>query len=722
MGFEAIVKIFVFLLGTALQIAILSLMVKRKGTKRRELVFAFFTFSVLSWTFGIFISLFCGYIYRGENIIEKSFGAFAIFSFPLIFPLFLHSLLVFIEQKNFAVHPALKYALLPAIYLPTLLFVRHLWQSIHKLTPVLQTMDSFITNFFPWAFVPLIISWYLIVRLCRKIADQEEKKFLGMVGWGTTLVICCYFFTFVLGGRTLSFVGPYLVLLTEAITFLLPPMLAYYLYYYNYMEYVLNRGSTYCVLGIFVIAFYLSVIRPMGEGMEKKLQINFRMVEGILVMGLVFFFDPLKRAIQEVSNRIFFKERKYYRKVFSDISLMVNQDTHSGLETLLDYVAFTIHRAMKIREVSFILFERDKEQIKIKESTTFVLPEDIVHIVDYIEQQRVSVLNIYGLEEKTEILREMRKIKAFTIIPIYDESKLIGIFNVGKRRIRHQLLAEEEEMLIMLLNQIVTAIKNTRLAREKFAMERKMYENDKLSSLGRLSASIAHEVKNPLSSIKTITQVMKEDLPKNDPNQEGLSLVVEEIDRLSRVVKQLLLFARPHTGTLTKVRLNEVLNNVLLLLRHEAERNRVTIHNKMEGSEIWLVSDKDALSEIFFNLIHNGIQAIPEGGTVSIEHKIETPDNREDHPRLKIYVSDNGPGIAPSERDKMFEPFYTTKQTGTGLGLTIVKNRLQKLRGDIRICEGRPGAVFEVDLPLPSIEENHVAEKANTYREHDHKA
>jgi signal transduction histidine kinase len=438
----------------------------------------------------------------------------------------------------------------------------------------------------------------------------------------------------------------------------------------------------------------------MGGRMEKEFQINFRMVEGLLVMGLVFFFDPLKRALQEISNYIFFREQQYYRKVFSDISTTISVATHIDLENLLDEVAHTIGRAMKIREVSFVFFSKEQDKLCIRESTLAVSSADIQAVVDYIGSRQLPVLNIYDLSENdTEILRDMKKIKAFTIIPIYHENKLIGILNIGKRRIRHHLLAEEEEMLIMLVNQMVISLENTRLARDKFTLERRIYENEKLSSLGRLSTSIAHEVKNPLSSIKAITQVMKEELPPTDSNQEGLSLIIGEVDRLSRVVTQLLRFARPHSGFLEEVDVNEVIKDVLMLLKHEANRKHVAIETLFSQKTIPLLSDRDALSEIFFNLIHNAIQSLSEGGKVVICTEIVTEKDV-----IKVSIADNGTGIPSGDREKIFEPFYTTKQTGTGLGLTIVKHRVEKLKGNIAVKDNHPGTIFEVLLPIVHID------------------
>ena len=714
MGLVDIVRIFSFLLGTALQISILVLTARRRSQQGREIIFALFTFVVLGWSFSIFISLFCGYLYHGKNIVEHTFAAVAAFSFTLVFPLLIHTLVYFAQGKYFHISGWLRYALYLTIYLPSCAFANSLWKLLASSSETnFSIIENFIARFIPWVLVLLAIAWYLTIQCFQKAQDKEDRRFLGIMGWTLTGLIAFYCATFLMNGKSLTIIGPYLVLVTLALTFFLPPMMAYYIYCYNYMEYIFKRGVIYCLSGVLIITSYLSLIRPMGESMEKHFQLNFRMVEGLLVMVLVFFFDSWKRGMQEILNRIFFREKQYYRKVFSDISLKINSATYLDLESLLDDVARTISRAMNIREVSFIFFDKHQDKITISESTLAITAADIRAIVDYIDSQGLLMLNIYDLSENdSEILREMKKLKAFTMISIYNnEKKMIGIISIGKRRIRHQLRAEEIEMLAILANQMVIALENTRLAREKITLERKMYENEKLSSLGRLSASIAHEVKNPLSSIKAITQVMKEELPDDDANQEGLSLIIGEIDRLTRVVKKLLLFARPHSGILERVDVREVIRDVLLLLKHEAERKNIKFEIETAEEDILLLSDRDALSEIFFNLIHNAIQAIQGEGKIKIEKSIVAKEDSEMPLTLKVAIADNGQGIAASDHQHIFEPFYTTKQTGTGLGLTIVKHRLHKLKGEITVGDNCPGAVFEIFLPLQHADKVEIPER-----------
>jgi len=225
-------------------------------------------------------------------------------------------------------------------------------------------------------------------------------------------------------------------------------------------------------------------------------------------------------------------------------------------------------------------------------------------------------------------------------------------------------------------------------------MERKMYENEKLSSLGRLSTSVAHEVKNPLSSIKAIVQVLKEDSKNESKTQKSLSIIVEEIDRLTKVVNQLLVFAKPQTDSKSTVKISDVINKVLVVLRHEAKMNNVNIHLDVSNDLPVITVDEGSLNEVFFNIIHNAIQAMSEGGklTVSISY-----DQKDDY--ITVVFENTGPCISEEDMGKIFEPYYTTKQTGTGLGLAIVKRKLDELKGMVQVKSGDSSTRFTVKIP-----------------------
>ena len=178
------------------------------------------------------------------------------------------------------------------------------------------------------------------------------------------------------------------------------------------------------------------------------------------------------------------------------------------------------------------------------------------------------------------------------------EDQVIGFLCLGEKKRGVPFSGEERELLETLCNQIALAADNAHLVESRLAMERQMFEAERLSSLGLLSASIAHEVKNPLSSIKTITSVLREELQDNRTAAKDLSVVVSEVDRLTHVVDRLLKFAKPETeGAFRSVPLQEVLDDVVLILSHEAERRKVDIQLEMEDDlAVW--GDREALKEV----------------------------------------------------------------------------------------------------------------------------
>jgi two-component system sensor histidine kinase HydH len=223
-----------------------------------------------------------------------------------------------------------------------------------------------------------------------------------------------------------------------------------------------------------------------------------------------------------------------------------------------------------------------------------------------------------------------------------------------------------------------------------------------------MAATVAHEVKNPLSAIKSIAQVMREDERVSREYARDLDLITGEVDRLNGAVSQLLSFSRPSSVAGAPARLSEIVESVLALSRSEAERRAVAVSSDLRA-DLELDGEKVApLKEVLLNLLFNALQAIKRDGIDGIdgidgrrgEVKIACAANGEG--RLTIAVTDNGIGVPPSMQDKIFEPFFTTKTRGTGLGLAIVARRVREMGGTIAlvspVADGR-GTRFEVALP-----------------------
>jgi signal transduction histidine kinase len=267
-----------------------------------------------------------------------------------------------------------------------------------------------------------------------------------------------------------------------------------------------------------------------------------------------------------------------------------------------------------------------------------------------------------------------------------------GLLVVGRQRFQQQPNDEAINTLVLLVEQLAGAMNNSVLQSERMHAERRALQNEKLSTLGLLAGSIAHEVKNPLSSIKTIASVLAEQLGPSSVHGEDLQLILGEIDRLSTTTSQLLDFARP-TAPNSQNALVPVLERTLHIMRHVAGQHDVTIDGPPQASLPSVTADESSLREIFFNLLSNSIDAAGAGGRVSI-------DCREEDGYLVTEFRDTGPGIAPEVQDRLFAPFFTTKPQGTGLGLYVVARRVRELGGEIR-CHSAvgQGTSFIVKLP-----------------------
>jgi len=226
-------------------------------------------------------------------------------------------------------------------------------------------------------------------------------------------------------------------------------------------------------------------------------------------------------------------------------------------------------------------------------------------------------------------------------------------------------------------------------------IEEQLRRAERLSALGELSAILAHEIRNPLASIRGTAEILMEDQTSPASRGEFLGILVKESDRLNRVVEDFLKMARPEPSVKMPCDINEELRNMITLLTAQARQSRVTLELKSSPLPPF-PGDGEKLRQAFMNIILNAIQASPAGGLVAISTREESEEGR-----IEILFSDNGPGISLQASSEIFEPFFTTKGTGTGLGLPITKKIIEGHGGTIDLqSEPGQGATFRVRLPV----------------------
>lgn len=270
-------------------------------------------------------------------------------------------------------------------------------------------------------------------------------------------------------------------------------------------------------------------------------------------------------------------------------------------------------------------------------------------------------------------------------------------------------------IVAVILGTVTYMVSNIHIADEKRLMTlHQMEYSNKMASIGRMAANVAHEINNPLAIINEKAGLIQDlftfkKLYTDDPKLAGLvASILTSVKRAGKITKRLLTFARNLEGTIETVELEQVIREVLSFLEKEAEYSNIQIHMDAAPDTPAIESDRGKLQQIFLNIINNAFAAMSNGGRLDIRVWSDTPD------QVKVTFKDNGCGIAKEDQSNIFEPFFSTKisRGGTGLGLSITYNLTHEIGGDIKVdSQVDQGTSFTIALPL----NNNIPPKGNIH-------
>ena len=501
---------------------------------------------------------------------------------------------------------------------------------------------------------------------------------------------------------------------------LLPTVtVAYYIYRYNLYELVIKGSIIYATLAVLFLTVYNYGIRHLDTFLvENHYVVQPGVVEGLLVLAMVALAGPLARAIDSAVRRLFVREIEMYRDVVRQVSApraYTDSQTDgrssrsslapespgggrgtSELASLVSYTEETIRRGLGLKGVRIIPF--------YPESPNGAAERIVAKI------RRTHSVMVEGDEDVTAL-------GGSAVYALNREGRLLGLMVIAADP--NTLVSDKRAVLEVLSGQVAIGIESAILIEDKLRLERELARRERLAALGQMAATVAHEVKNPLSSIKSIAQVMLEDRELTTYARD-LDLIIGEINRLSSTVTQLLAFSRsgsPPISSAAPVDLQEMIGSVVAVLAADAASG--SVHLTLEAAPRCLLSGRqaEALREVLINLMLNAIQASPDDGRVSIGVEIDGPDGRfpgspglqssETGLLLTLSITDEGPGLSSGDQSKIFEPFYTTKPRGTGLGLAIVQRRVAELKARLDIVSpinGGRGTTFVIRMAVSSPE------------------
>lgn len=284
------------------------------------------------------------------------------------------------------------------------------------------------------------------------------------------------------------------------------------------------------------------------------------------------------------------------------------------------------------------------------------------------------------------------------VVPMVVMNRLSGIVFVGGKSGGSSYTANEMNMMSVLAGQSGLAIQYAVIYQFQEDRLKRLFHADKLATVGELAAGAAHEIRNPLAAVRSTVQYILQDLPPE--KKELADGLIEEVDRIDRIVNGLLSFSRNYDLHMEDVDIHSILDQTVALLEPELKKNAVDVVRKYNLANPIITGDDSQLKQVFLNILLNSIQAMEKGGTISISTRTGSGVKGS----ISIEIADNGTGISEKDVSRVFDPFYTTKENGSGLGLSISYGIVSKHGGNIEIRSnaerGTKGTTVVVELPV----------------------
>jgi len=552
-------------------------------------------------------------------------------------------------------------------YIPTvflLVAVPRLWSGDYE--PMFAKLSFFVIPFAFWIAYVLGLIAVTELLIARRTKNRSEKRIMQTLAASFIGVGVVIFAALAAGVGAGTQAGLYLKTFANLGSLLPSVLLAYSIYRYRYLEIIIEESLVVVTFATVVLTVYVFGIRTIGDWMTQHYGVRPGLVEALLILALALLAAPLRGWLAQRFQKLFEREAALYKEIVARIGSYAGQ--HKDLSDLLHFVE-----------------ERTTDALGLRKLKIFVDSDPwVAKVLDQSKE------NGWEPIEDEEVLTE----QGFKIAyPLRREDKVEGLVAVDAASA--SLTPDARSIIGLLADQVAIAIDDSRLLGENLRLERELAERERLASLGRMAATVAHEIKNPLSAIKSIAQVMREDENLRNEYERDLGLIIGETDRLSQSVTQLLSFARKESPAGQPLSVDELVHSVVDLFRANAREQgialdcEVNVQAELAGRSVAAV--RDALS----NLLLNALQATPQGGTVSL---IAVAGNSD----LVISVQDSGSGVPFDLRERIWEPFFTTRQRGTGLGLAIVRKRVQEIGGSasLELSQNGHGALFQLRVPL----------------------
>lgn len=384
-------------------------------------------------------------------------------------------------------------------------------------------------------------------------------------------------------------------------------------------------------------------------------------------------------------------------------------------------ISRAVHLSTSLKEVMYLAVEKSTKVINAKGA--------ILRILN-LETSQLELGASYGVEDrhlskepvpKEDLINDLCQLNKFIIIddvlndarvqnpkekwdegirrildlPLTLESNVVGIIRIFFTA-KREFCEEELDFLVSIAEQCATAIDKERLIEaQRSQYDHLALQTEKLSALGRMAAGIAHEINNPLAGILLYSTNLAKKVLEEGPLKEGLEVIINETIRCKTIIQELLEFSQDKEPKKTLININDIIEKALSILENEFRLQHIMVEKDLSSDMQDMLLDVNLMEQVFVNILLNAVEAIKDKGVITISSQM-VPNQLHG----KIEIADNGCGIPPENLNKIFEPFFSTKKKGTGLGLAVSYGIVQNHQGTLQVLRQPEGGTrFIVKLP-----------------------
>ena len=565
-----------------------------------------------------------------------------------------------------------------------------------------------------WFTVCILYATYLMVAAYRNAKGLQRNHylylmagaFIGYVGIATNFPLWY--------GVEILPIGTILVTVYTAI-------MAYAIIQYRLLDFsvIVQKGLLYLLLLFTLAAMPSILLGPAQRLYFGEISYPFSILLFSLFVLIAIGGYRLREKAEVAIARTLFRQRYDMYETLSAFSksLVAILD----LRSLTDEIIRTLVQVMDIKMASLFLLSKEKstyvlsscyglnrdELGSVRLATDDALPQQLACSKSVLVREELEQAGNHGTMRS--IVDTLQMMESEVCIPLINKDRLIGLCNLGPRASHQTYSGDDLNLLTTLAQNAAIALDNAMLYEDLKKSQVFMQRTDRLRSLETIAGGFAHEIRNPMTSIKTFIQLAPE--RKDDPEfiSEFSKVVNEDVDRIERLIQEILDYARYMAPKLTEEDLNEIVSSCLYFVAVKTDSMSIALEKNLARDLPRMMLDRQQIKQVLLNLLLNAMEAMVEtGGRLTVRtHRLMKPSGDE---WVQVEVADTGSGISEVSLEHIFDPFYTTKHQsgeheGTGLGLTIVHQIVQEHRGWIHVeSVVGSGTTFFVNLPVSPVQ------------------